>query len=44
MVAARPRYGTEMSGGFRGGGAETVSADDLPVLIGVALRIMFGSR
>ena len=44
MVAATPRYGTEMRGRFRGGGAETVSTDDLPVLIGVALRIMAGSR
>ena len=44
MDAAPPRYGIEMRGRFRGGGAETVSTDDLPVSIGGAWRIMAGSR
>ena len=44
MGAAKPRYETEMSGRFRGGGAGTVSANTLPVWIGGALRIMAGSR
>ena len=39
--AATPRYGTEMRGRFRGG-AETVSAGDLPVSLRGALRIMAG--
>ena len=43
MVAAKPRYGTEMSGRFRGG-AETVSVDTLPVSLRVAFGLMFGSR
>ena len=44
MVAAKPRYGTEMSGRFRGGGAGTVSMDDLPVLMGIVVGVMSGSR
>ena len=43
IAAATPRYGTEMSRRFRGGGG-AVSADDLPVFIGGALRIMSSSR
>ena len=44
MVAAKPRYRTEMSGRFRGGGAETVSMNDLPVLMGIMVGVMSGSR
>ena len=43
MVAAAPRYGTEMGGRFRGG-AETVSMDNLPVSLRVAFDVMAGSR
>ena len=44
MGAEKPRYGTEMRGRFRGGGAETVSADTLPVSLRVAFGLMSGSR
>ncbi len=44
IAAATPRYETEMNRRFRGGGAETVSATNLPVSIGGASRIMAGSR
>ena len=44
MVAAKPRYGIEMSGRFRGGGAGTVSANSLPVSLRVAFDVMSGSR
>ena len=44
MGAATPCYGTEMRGRFRGGGAGTVSMNDLPVLMGIMVGFMAGSR